>query len=172
MISSSSNSAFKAEMKTKWGSILIERNMRFIRMKNLPMCDWDLTEEKAAKDFHYTISKIEEVEDILEKRVISHPDEYWVAYKTPNGVHAFLLSHKIEPWQMAATMHRMNCDALYLRYCVKRNTYACRVSPKPWRKGDFVASYWRDFGSGKILPEHLEVMKSHDFYIRGKTRFI
>lgn len=139
----SSKSIIELGKNFPWGSFEENRGVFFMNLTNLAMLDWDLAENGDEKnmDFHYTITKVEEVDIILKQRIMSHPDEFWVAYRTPNGVHAFLLSHKKETWQFAATMNRMNCDSLYTRYCVKRGEFACRISPKIDRKGDYVASY-------------------------------
>jgi hypothetical protein len=64
-------------------------------------------------------------------------------------------------------MRELKCDQLYVDHCIKRKRFAVRISPKPNRMGDYVASYWKTFGRGNPLLEHLETLKLKESYIRG-----
>ena len=137
---------------------------------NLVMLDWDPSDEPDG--VHYTISSTSEVEELLAQRVSEHPDEFWVTYLTPSGgVHAFLLSHKYTPEEAESMMRSLKCDLLYVELSLKRKKFGVRISPKPNRLGDYVASFWKTFGNGIPLPEHVETLKLKESFIKGAKFF-
>jgi hypothetical protein len=150
----------------------IERGIRYLNLTDLLMIDWDPVpagEQELDKN-HYTISSIEEVDNILKRRVHSHPDELWEAYLTPSGgVHAFLVSHSTPCGEGIDIIKEMQGDLLYAKMCSLRNYYGVRVSPKivnglP-REGDYVAKYWKSYGGGIALPDNSSIMKLHDSFL-------
>ena len=150
----------------------IDKGIKYLNLYDLLMVDWDpvpVGEQEIDKD-HYTISSIEEVDNILNERVHSHPDELWKAYLTPSGgVHAFRVSHSTPCGEGIDIIKEMQGDLLYAKMSSLRNFYGVRVSPKivnglP-REGDYVAKYWKSFGSGTALPGNELVMKLHDSYL-------
>ena len=156
-----------------WGNFKFNQGVKYMQLLNCVMLDWDPAPVGEEMDnHHYTISSTSEVEELLSKRVETNPDEFWVTYLTPSGgVHAFLMSHKLTPVEASPLMLELLCDKLYVELSAQRNKFGVRISPKVGRKGDYVASYWKTFGSGNILPEHEEVMRIHDSYILGAKYF-
>jgi hypothetical protein len=143
----------------------------YLDLTTLLMVDWDPhpTEGDYDED-HYTVNGPLEVEGILNERVTMHPDELWMAYLTPSGgVHAFLVSHLIPIEDGIPLMFSMRGDFLYAGMCDTRRMYSVRVSPKMVngspRERDFIAKYWKNFGSGTALPEHELVMAIHDSFL-------
>jgi hypothetical protein len=151
-----------------WGSYRFDKGLQLMDFLNLVMLDWDPSPSDTPDGVHYTISSTSDVEALLTERVVKNPDEFWVTYLTPSGgVHAFLLSHKYTPLEAEPLMRGLKCDLLYVELSLKRNRFGVRISPKPNRLGDYVASYWKTFGNGIPLPEHLDTLKLKESYIKG-----
>lgn len=148
-----------------------EKGMRFIDMKSLLMCDWDVAQNGVVDD-HHTVTSIEEINEIMERWVAAHPDQFWVGYKTPSGgAHAFLLSKKVELEEGVAILDLLKVDKLYQYFCGKRRSFAVRVSPKPNRFGDYIASFWKTWGTGQPLEELEEILKIHDKFLKPNDRY-
>lgn len=147
-----------------------EKGVKYLSLHTLLMVDWDPITEGETDTNHYTITSIQEVETILNQRVVTHRNELWKAYLTPSGgVHAFLLSHLTPSNEGVQIIKDLRGDLLYAKMTLARGTYSVRVSPKivegvP-RKGDYVAKYWKTFGIGTCLPENDKVMTLHDSYL-------
>lgn len=64
-------------------------------------------------------------------------------YLTPGGARAFCTSHFFHPADKEAQriLKELGCDKLYAGLCAKKGVWACRVSPKVGRKGDYVARW-------------------------------
>ena len=153
-----------------WGNYRFDKGLQCMDLLNLVMLDWDPSDEPDG--VHYTISSTQEVEELLSERVSKHPDEFWVTYLTPSGgVHAFLLSHKYTPQEAENLMRELRCDLLYVELSCKRKKFGVRISPKPNRLGDYVASYWQTFGRGTPLLEHIETLRLKESYIKGAKYF-
>jgi hypothetical protein len=150
----------------------VQDSVKYLMLISTMMVDWDpvpVTEHKA-DERHYTISSIEEVNDLLTQRVITNPDELWHAYLTPSGgVHAFRVSHRTPAAQGVEIIKSLKGDLLYAEMTLRRNMYGVRVSPKivngSPRVGDFVAKPWKIFGNAPALPENLIVMELHDKFL-------
>jgi hypothetical protein len=153
-----------------WGNFRFDKGLQCMDLLNLVMLDWDPSD--TPDGVHYTISSTSEVEELLTERVTQNPDEFWVTYLTPSGgVHAFLMSHKYTPEEAEPLMRELKCDLLYVELSLKRKKFGVRISPKPNRLGDYVASFWKTFGDGVPLPEHLETLKLKESYIKGAKYF-
>ena len=143
----------------------------YLDLTTLLMVDWDPHPVEGDYDEdHYTVSGPLEVEDILNERVQSHPDELWKAYLTPSGgVHAFRVSHSTPIEDGISLMFNMRGDFLYSGMCDTRGGYSVRVSPKMVngspREEDYVAKYWKCYGKGIALPENELVMAIHDSFL-------
>ena len=149
-----------------WGTFRFDRGVKYMNLFNLLMIDWDPVAEGEEADGHYTIHSKQEVYELLEARVLSHPDEVWKVYETPSGgIHAFLLSHKYTPEEGYDILTEMKGDTLYRDLSKQRGKWGVRISPKPKRVGDFVARYVATFGKGMALPEHIETMQVHDSFL-------
>lgn len=160
----------KCNESYSWGNYRFDRGVHYMDLSSLVMLDWDPNDEPDG--IHYTISSTQEVEELLAQRVSEHPDEFWITYLTPSGgVHAFLLSHKYTPEEAEPLMRQLKCDLLYVELSLKRKKFGVRISPKPNRLGDYVASYWKTFGSGIPLPEHVETLKLKESFIKGAKYF-
>lgn len=147
-----------------WGKFRFDKGLKCMDTNDLMMIDWDPTDGEV--DDHYTIRSKGEVYQILEERVINHPDELWRVYETPSGgIHAFLLSHQVTPKQGGDLITEMRGDLLYRDHSIKRGMWGVRIGPKPNRIGDYVARYVATFGQGIALPEHIEAMKVHDSFL-------
>ena len=152
-----------------WGTFEFKKGVKFMKLNNLVMLNWDPSPTGQQDGVHYTISSTDDVEEIMVDRMKEHTDEFWVTYLTPSGgVHAFLLSHSMLPIEAAPMMEDMQCDKLYIKMNLKGNYFGVRISPKLGRKGDYVASYWKTFGNPELaLPEHLETLRIKESYIKG-----
>lgn len=160
------NSSFEADVKFR-----IERGMRFMDMKHFVMCDWDVANDGVVDD-HHTVSSLEEVDEIMCRWIAAHPDQFWVGYKTPSGgAHAFLLSKKVEVEEGIAILDLLKVDKLYQYFCERRKSFAVRISPKPNRLGDYIASRWKTWGNGRPLPELEEILKKHDGFLKPLDRY-
>jgi len=158
----------KCNQTCSWGSYRFDKGLHLMDFFNLVMIDWDPSPSDTPDEVHYTISSIEDVDRILSNRIKSNPDEFWVTYLTPSGgVHAFLVSHKYTPEEAEPLMRELKCDLLYVELSLKRKKFGVRISPKPNRLGDYVASFWKTFGGGVPLMEHLETLKLKESYIKG-----
>lgn len=148
-----------------WGKFRFDKGLKCMDTFSLMMIDWDPCGDGEVDD-HYTIHSKGEVYELLEARVLTHPDELWKVYETPSGgIHAFLLSHKVTPEQGSDLIKKMRGDLLYRDLSIKRGMWGVRIGPKPNRLGDYVARYVATFGTGIPLPEHLETMKVHDSFL-------
>ncbi len=150
----------------------VQKRVKYLDLFNLLMVDWDPAPHSGSYDArHFTISSIEEVEELLLQRVTLHPDELWKAYLTPSGgVHAFRVSHLTPMSEGIDIIKSLQGDLLYAGLIEARQTYSVRVSAKytvdgSLREGDYVAKYWKSFGKGVALPENEVVMTLHDSFL-------
>lgn len=148
------------------GFHFLRQKVDVIAFQTLLMLDWDIAPDKP--DDHFTVSSFEEIQQILEERVSKHPSEKWALYKTPNGAHAFLISHHTPTEVGVEIQTAMRGDQLYSKYTAWDKAYSCRVSKKD-RPGDFVASFVRCYGSGFSLPEQERILSIHDLFIYGRA---
>jgi|LakMenEpi03Aug12_release.lakeMendotaPanAssembly.Ray.scaffolds.fasta_scaffold1156421_1 hypothetical protein len=161
------NFSFEADV-----SFRIEKGVRFMNMKHLLMCDWDVAHNGVVDD-HHTVASIQEVDEIMKRWVAAHPDQFWVGYKTPSGgAHAFLISKKVDVvGEDIAILDLLKVDKLYQYFCEKRKSFAVRISPKPNRFGDYIASYWKTWGTGQPIEELEEVLRKHDSFLKPNNRY-
>ena len=149
-----------------------EKGLKVLDMKGLMMCDWDPAPSTSSVDYHYTITCLEQIDSIMNSWARARPNQLWVGYKTPSGgAHAFLVSHVVELHQGINLGTTLRCDKLYLKYCLNRRSFAVRVSPKPNREGDYIAKFWKTWGSGIPDPRQVEIMRGHDAFLAEKNRY-
>ena len=153
-----------------WGNYRFDKGIKCMDFFNFVMLDWDPSD--TPDGVHYTISSTDDVDRILSNRVESNPDEFWITYLTPSGgVHAFLMSHRYTPLEAEPLMRQLKCDLLYVEISLKRKKFAVRISPSLFGLGDYVASFWKTFGNGIPLIEHLETLKLKETHIKGAKYF-
>jgi hypothetical protein len=149
-----------------------ERGCRYLDMKSLLMSDWDCADQI---DEHHTVSSLEEVDQLMTRWVTANPDQLWIGYKTPSGgAHAFLVSKKITVEEGCAILQLIKCDGLYIAACQRRQCFAARIAPKPNRPIgviDFIASFWKTWGTGNPDPDQIETMRLHDSFLKPLDRY-
>lgn len=149
------------------GFYFLRQKVDVIAFEKLLMIDWDISQGEI--DYHFTVKDFIEVQQILSERVANNPSEKWALYKTPNGAHAFLISH-FTPTEVGVDIQaEMRGDQLYSKYTSWAKAYNCRVSKKEDRPGDFVSSFVRCYGSGFALPEQERLLSIHDLFIYGRA---
>ena len=144
-----------------------ERGCRYMDMKSLLMSDWDCTDQEV--DEHYTVSSLEEVDQLMTRWVTANPDQLWIGYRTPSGgAHAFLISKKVSVLEGCAILQILKCDGMYIAACERRESFAVRIAPKPNRPIgviDYIACFWKTWGTGSPDPDQVETMKLHDSFL-------
>lgn len=145
-----------------------QKGMKIISFRHVVMLDWDVPNEGHVMEGCVTIRRKEEAIVILQQYCMEDKKMLFRVYETPGGVRAFLVSRMSESVRLdEPLMRRLSCDPLYTRLCASRGEWACRVSPKVGRKGDYVARYWTTIGDGKEDEGAMELVKYHDELISG-----
>lgn len=87
-------------------------------------------------------------------------------YRTPGGYRAFLTSTTPTLYDWLQLAHWLHVDLFYMGYRVRyaAHGWACRVSPKPNREGDYVARLIGQYGP--VSEELLPFVEQHDRLIR------
>ena len=148
-----------------------ENGLKCLDMVGLMMGDWDPA--PAGKlDNHYTVTGLEQIDSIMSSWARARPNQLWLGYKTPSGgAHAFLVSHVVGLNEGINLGTTLRCDKLYLKYCLRRGSFAVRVSPKLNREGDYIAKFWKTWGNGKPDPRQEEIMRGHDAFLAEEHRY-
>jgi hypothetical protein len=117
-----------------------ERGMTFLNHRSVLMVDWDLPSPDHPEQCA-TIKTRQEAVERLEAWFRDNPVDSWDVYDTPGGVRAFLLSRWVPAGseEMRRVHKALGGDPVYSQRCGERGYYGVRVSPKPGRKGDYVA---------------------------------
>jgi hypothetical protein len=139
-------------------------NLEFVQTDTIPMLDWDWPNQGHKKTECVTITCLNDVIAKLKVYVKKFPTQSVRVYVTPGGVRAFFLGTKCsvaefyEKWDGAS----LSADPLYIELTKKNGGFPVRISPKPNRVGDFVATYVCTLGAPSN-PEMLTVIKAvHD----------
>ena len=119
------------------------KDVQFTACDSIPMLDWDWPNIGHKTDECITISCLNDVLVEIKKYLERHPYQSVRIYVTPGGVRAFFLGKQmtVEEFFGAGEGDTMNADPMYVGLCHRRGNFPVRVSPKPNRPGDFVASY-------------------------------
>jgi hypothetical protein len=139
----------------------------------VPMLDWDWPNEGHKSEESITITNVNQVIKILTDYLKHHPYQVIKLYVTPGGVRAFFLGKLQTPEEFFTTGggETLGADPLYINLAKNIKAFSVRVSAKPNRKGDFVASHYVTLGSSNAtLVKKLSLMliKSHDTYIKER----
>lgn len=157
---------------TKIGHKIDANGIQFISLSDIPMLDWDWPNEGHKVEECVTITNLKQVVDVLTEYVKKHPSQSIRVYVTPGGVRAFFLGESLSPEDFFCNKggEELSADPLYIKLCKKFDVFPARVSPKPNRKGDFVASYCCTIGT-QPNPERLNTLiKVHDNPIKKFRR--
>ncbi len=134
-----------------------------VAWRELWMGDWDLVDDPIHAPKSCTVTHRNQVIDWLKQWCLSHPADHFVVYETPGGVRAFLVSRPLPVGTESSQMHlHLHVDPLYRNYTREKAGYACRVSPKQGRAGDYVARRWCEIGSGSWHPSCRWWVDTHD----------
>lgn len=136
----------------------------YVSTSNIPMFDWDIPDEYHG-DNSITFTSREEVIHMLGRFVSRNPSFYFRVYDTPGGLHGWLMSHSGTPRQCLKLMRALKVDPLYIKYCLGRGEFSCRLGKKYGREGDYIARYRRGIGGGAVIPLHKETVDYHDCMI-------
>ena len=103
----------------------------------------------------------------------------FATYETPGGIRLFDLARRRVPRkyynptgnlggrESGMLNLKLGGDPSYPPFNLRRGGYGSRLSPKPGRKGDYVAKLLDYYGSGQAIPRNvMEVKKYHDALIR------
>lgn len=145
-----------------------EKGIHFTANNSIPMLDWDWLNKGHKTEACITITCLNDVLEKLEEYVKVYPEASIRVYVTPGGVRAFFLDKLVTPEEFFSDIEveSLCADPLYIMLCLKRSKFPVRVSPKPSRPGDFVASYVCTVGK-EPSPEMLAILDSyHDKPIR------
>lgn len=157
-------------VNTKIGYKKSTKGIEFVSLSDIPMLDWDWPNEGHRTAECITITNLKEVLVILEAYLELHPSQSIRVYVTPGGVRAFFLGESISVKEFFENKggETLKADPLYVRLAKRLSSFPVRISPKPIRKGDFVASYCCTLGQepNKHLLDVL--LKVHDQPIRQK----
>jgi hypothetical protein len=149
---------FKSKKQTLNYYIREENEIFYLNNNIVPMFDWDIP-----KDWHHpdasTFKTKEKVYDFL---------NFWgefyglsfAIYETPGGVHGWVTNKVTTPRGIITEMKKLMVDPFYRHFCIERNEWACRVSPK--REGDYIGRFKFFIGSGEMTPEAKEILEIHD----------
>lgn len=142
-----------------------DKGVKYIRFQHVMMLDWDIPDAVHPEEA-VSIQTREEVLTLLTEYCMEEKNTLFRVYRTPGGVRGFLISSVVEgPKAQKEVMERLKCDPLYVKFCVLRNTFACRVSPKIGRANDYVARPWTTIGYGKECPLVMETVRYHDSFL-------
>ena len=151
-------------INTKIGYKKNADGVEFISLSNIPMLDWDWPNEGHKTSECITITNLNEVLVILYAYLKRYPSQSIRVYITPGGVRAFFLGESLSVKEFFENKEgeTLNADPMYIGLTKRGDSFPVRISPKPNRKGDFVASYCCTLGQqpNKQLLDVL--LKVHD----------
>ena len=135
------------------------KNVHFIAHTHVPMLDWDWPDASHKTDECITITCLNDVVKEI-KEYLKYNQDYVRIYVTPGGVRAFFLKE-------AKTVEEFNLvlksDPVYLDLVKRRGFFSWRISPKPNRSIDWVATHVLTLSNTKPNPELLNIVKEfHD----------
>ena len=142
----------------------------FGNFKETPMLDLDLPGTSHFDRNVIHASKSEAIKKIAQ--FLKTPEgkkSLFAAYDTPGGIRLWDLSRRMNPekYYKKGISEALGDDPDYRFWNVKRGGYATRLSPKPGREGDKVATFVDYLGSGEAIPANVqEVATWHDNLIR------
>lgn len=138
--------------------------LEFVQTDTIPMLDWDWPNRGHKTAKCVTITCLNDVISRLKDYLKVYPSQSIRVYVTPGGVRAFFLGTKcsVEDFYANFGGETLNADPLYIRLTKRNEGFPVRISPKPSRVGDFVATYVCTLGA-EPNQEMLAVIKAvHD----------
>lgn len=154
-----------------------DRGVDYVSFADLAMFDWDWPDVGHPTAECVTVSSVEEVLTRLRAFCLNHPDTCFRVYRTPGGIRAFCVSHRMRAADGARLQRELGCDPLYTAYTVEKGRFWARTSPKPERttrsglNHDFVAEALCDVGTGPIDCHQMRLIAIHDRLVdRGRRR--
>lgn len=150
-----------------WGQYKFEKGFLIMEFLWVFMADFDLPPEGQEVDgIHYTVGSLEEIDQMVTK-CAEHTGLRFRGYVTPSGgAHIFCVSKPIAAHDAAYLWEQLSVDQFYRAIVERNGYYACRVTPKPKRMGDFVARYWKDWNDHVPTDQGvMELMNIHDNWL-------
>lgn len=132
-----------------------------VQWSKLAMFDWDIAAE--GEEASYKKLHVEEIPELKHRLKMMVAKGFGVRlYRTPGGYRAFLTSTTPTLYDWLRLAHWLHVDLFYMGYRVRyaSHGWACRVSPKPNREGDYVARLIGQYGP--ISEELLPFVEQHD----------
>lgn len=145
--------------------------IEYVGLSHLPMADWDWPDKGHKVDACVTIRGISDVLKELGRFLRKYPNQSIRVYQTPGGIRTFFVGEPLSVGEFHKKLGfelgtHLNQDPMYRELVLRRNEFTFRISPKPRRKGDYVAKYLYTLNSRNADKELVKLLeKVHDLPI-------
>lgn len=146
-------------------TVMEDNNVHYFHYTDLLMIDWDVDDgSHFDPERQCLVDSIGDAWETLHNFCEKNPEYKFVMYQTPGGARAFCISHRIKALSDEAgyLMDELKCDKIYVDITQQRGNFACRLTPKIGREGDYVARFIGYLGNGDADDSLLNRVSYHD----------